>query len=164
MLGIKELKKEISEAVRTGIVSTAEAKAIEYQDMIGNSTFEELAELANAENGEARRTFYQIYSEAYGPIEAIKFYLNNSDNLSKKIFEQCEAAAQEAETRTKNLLQPKIDEQKKTIGSQVNTIMTLTEKVARMQEENDELNEIIKKQQNEIINLKARLFDLLDNK
>lgn len=78
MTGYKELMELVKEVQASGILKTDEASIVEYQDMIGHSTEEDLEELSN---GMYKEAFYRVYGAAAGVIEAIRFYHKHGQKM-----------------------------------------------------------------------------------
>lgn len=79
MYGYNELVELIDRTNATNGLDTNIEAVCNYQDMIGHSSREQLAELANDEN--RRRSFYWIYSTAYRFDDVINFYIRNDRKL-----------------------------------------------------------------------------------
>ena len=148
----EDLVKLVNNTAVTGGLDISNEAIAEYQDMIGHSSIEQLREAANGKNNE---TFYRIYGHAYGTTEAIKFYMKNSDKVAEILTERDEAEfnAEEAR-RDADKAKDRAEFWKKEADN--------TAKAATEFETN--LKEALRKielQAREIIELKARLYDLM---
>ena len=149
MVGYKELMELVKKTQATpgNILDVSDAAICDMQDMIGHSTVQELRELSN--NDQYKPTFYRIYGYAYGTVEAIRFFTKNSDKLDQIIRERDEAICDRDDL--------------------TDDLNKVNEKVKSIELENRELtrklettNAIIDSQAQEIIQLKARLYDLMN--
>lgn len=129
------------------ILDTSEAAICEMQDMIGHSTEEDLRDLANNDN--TKYQFFRIYGYAYGTVEAIRFFTKHSDKLDRIIYDRDEALADLADANEK------VESLKKENGR-------LTVEKGSLERKVDDMQAAIDQQAEEIIRLKARLFDLLN--
>ena len=145
MLGYNDLKKEIAKVVRTGSIETTEEKAIEYQDMIGHSNFEELQEAANDHKG----AFYKIYATAYGITETLKFFRQNDYQILQVLQER-------------DTMEYERDNYKEQFETRKADCLKLMDKLDETENENQRLTEENEKMKDEIIRLKARLFDYMN--
>ena len=84
MTGYKELMELVKSVQASGILDTHEEKIVEYQDMIGHSSEEELDELSRSQY---RAAFYRVYDLSYGTAETLKFYFNHSETI-RRIMEE----------------------------------------------------------------------------
>lgn len=78
MKGYNDLVELIKKTQSTGGLFVDDNAVVEYQDMIGHSTEEQLAELAN---GVYKEAFYRVYGVAYGVIEAIRFHCKHGEKI-----------------------------------------------------------------------------------
>ena len=147
---IRELCKRVA---ATNSFDTGNDAVIAYQDLIGHATVEENQAISNTP--ELVESFYKVYGVAYGTCAAIKFYLNNSDKLADM---QCdlEEAKAKAEKEHKDLVDAR------------QYILELEGKVKECKRDMDEtlkemelLNGAITERDEEIVQLKAKLFDLI---
>lgn len=148
MKGYEDLVKLINfvQASAGHILDTSEAAICEYQDMIGNSTDDQLRVLAN--DDKLKYQFYRIYGMAYGTVEAIQFFTKHNEKLLEIVHERDEAIADREDTmeELKKLKDEKIKLGIKA-GSYERQLGEAEEELARLKEE--------------IVHLKARLFDLI---
>lgn len=153
MKGYEELVKLLNKVQATGGLDVDEKSICEYQDMIGHSTQDQLRELAN---GNLKESFYRVYGHSYGTVEAIRFFTKNSDKLYDILAERDNAVIDRDEALEK------LENQKQKIADNFLKAQNALdaaeeEKAARLKAEED-----LKKAQDEIIRLKARLFDLME--
>lgn len=134
------------------ILATDEASICEYQDMIGHSSVEDLAELAN---GVYKETFYRVYGMAYGTIEAIRFHCQHGE----KILEIC---------RRNDELQADVEDLTDTLKRKDEQIARKQETAEKFQQGYEKALADIKaaeeraaKAEAENIALKAKLYDLM---
>ncbi len=78
MTGYKELMELVKGVQASGLLKVDEASIVEYQDMIGHSTEEDLKELSN---GMYKEAFYRVYGAAAGVVEAIRFYHKHGQKM-----------------------------------------------------------------------------------
>ena len=173
MKDFEALKALVKNVARTGILDTSEKAIVDYQDMIGHSTLEELHAIANSENGEEKRAFYRVYAEAAGVINAIKYYRDNSNFIQEKLFDQYQQGFDDGKATQKRL-------------DEIDAKVALDEKQAQVEfwqaeakQNRDEADlykdsadenrreatrqaKEIEALQAEIIRLKAKLFDLME--
>lgn len=142
---ITELMQEITS--NNGIIKTDMEYICYMQDCIGHST---IAENIEASNGTQKELFYRIYGIAYGTVEAIKFYCLNSEKVNEM---RTRLADQEADLE---YIKSEEARHKKLFDNKVEEVESLTI-------ENASLNQSIKEYQEEIIRLKARIYDLIVN-
>lgn len=136
----------------TGGLDCDQASICDYQDMIGHSTADQLRELAN---GVYSGAFYRVYGISYGTLESIKFYMQNSNKVYDILLERDNAVIDRDEALEK------LENQKQKIADnflKAQNAMDAAEeeKAARLKAEED-----LKKAQAEIIELKAKLYDLI---
>lgn len=147
---LEELLKEVA---RTGVIDISTTdKVVEYQDLIGHSTVQELRELANTTT--LRDSFYRVYDVAYGIVATINFYTKNDD----RIVQLAEAIAdQEAETEKGSKLIEDLREANKLLNENVKS---LEKQLAEAKRDVEGMEYNLKAKDEEIIKLKARLYDL----
>ena len=147
---LEELLKEVA---RTGVIDISTTdKVVEYQDLIGHSTVQELRELANT--GTLRDSFYRVYDVAYGIVATINFYTKNDD----RVVQLTEIIAdQEAETEKGSKLIENLREANKILNENVKSLeKQLAE--AKRDVEGMELN--LEAKDEELTRLKAKLWDV----
>lgn len=156
MKNYNDLVTLINRTAATGGLDVTDAAICDYQDMIGHSSEEQLAELAN---GKQNETFYRIYGVAYGTIAAIKFYCKHSNKLAEIIEEHDEArldAEEEAE---------KQKEAAERWEARYNEQFSRREEAeasgCRLIDENVTLAKELEDERREITELKAKLYDLM---
>ena len=140
---VELLKKVQSEPGHT--LATDEASICEYQDMIGHSSVEDLAELAN---GVYKETFYRIYGMAYGTIEAIRFHCQHGE----KILDIC---------RRNDELQADVEDLTDTLKKKQETAEKLQQGYQKALEDIKAAEDRATKLEAENIALKAKLYDLM---
>lgn len=126
---------------------------ITYQDLIGHATEEENTELCN--DPALNETWYRIYGVAYGTTAAIKWYLNHSNKIAE-MQADLEYYKREAEAAKE-----KIDDAKKAAGVQKANAETLNSQLYECKRDMDGTLKALKAKDDEIIQLKARLYDLM---
>lgn len=129
-----------------------------YQDVFGHSCEEDLEKAAE---GEYKEVFYRLYDEAYGTVQMINFYSKHSayvrhlheqiDDLECRVEElkdDCAKIRQERQNRDNDICdaRARIEELKKNIELQ--------------KKDNDELIKTIFRDAQEIMRLKAALYDM----
>ena len=146
---IEELCKEVA---RTHSLDVSDEKAIEYQDLIGYASTQELDDVSNMP--ELIETFYRIYGVAYGTPAAIKFYVEHSDRQID--------------------MRMQLDDAKETLKKRDSRIKELEDglmEIKKSFEENKELMQEIEKEarkrdtalrssEEENVRLKAEIYDL----
>lgn len=146
---IEELCKEVA---RTHSLDVSDEKAIEYQDLIGHASTQELDDVSNMP--ELIETFYRIYGVAYGTPAAIKFYVEHSDRQID--------------------MRMQLDDAKETLKKKDSRIKELEDglmEIKKSFEENKELMQEIEKEarkrdtalrssDEENVRLKAEIYDL----
>lgn len=159
MAKMKELKDmSLQELVNlvaaTGMMNTDIESICIMQDIIGHTSVGEVAEIANAEHKEA---FYRIYGECYGTVDAIKYYLQNSEALAAKI----EAARQEVMDDYNGIIDTnnKMHMEAYTKVVEERNLARLNERQAA--DEVQALKQTLQEKDAEIIKLKAMLFDYM---
>ena len=164
MKGYNELVKLINMSAATGGLDVTNEAICEYQDMIGHSSIEQLNELAN---GTQKETFYRVYGVAYGTIAAIKFYCENSRKLAE-IIEEHEEAALDAEERADEA-ERKAKQWKESAEAWQNRCIEQSQRReeaekegCRIIDEKSELQTQLEEAQREIVELKVKLFDLMN--
>lgn len=125
------------------------------QDIIGHTSIDEVANIAN---GPHKETFYWIYGECYGTVEAIKYYLNNSEALENRICDRIDEAVSEERNKAEKKLQDSKDECLKMCDSRNEYRRKFAEASGKL--DNAELK--IADMEAEIIKLKAMIFDLMN--
>lgn len=148
MKNYEDLVKLLNMVEATGGLDCDEKSVCDYQDMIGHSTPDQLRELAN---GTTRRALYRVYGVAYGTINAIEFYIKNNEKIFTLMQERDNAIIDLEEANEK------IEKIKKENGTLIMTNGSIERQL-------DEANEKLKKQEAEIMELKAHLYDLMIKK
>lgn len=146
MKGYEELVKLLNRVQATGGLDVDEKSICEYQDMIGHSTQDQLRELAN---GNLKESFYRVYGHSYGTVEAIRFFTQNSNKMYDLLLER-DGLKADLEIANKDI-------DKYMLESSKNYKAMIQERQEKEQAQDD-----LKKAQEEIIRLKARLFDLME--
>lgn len=153
MKGYEELVKLLNRVQATGGLDVDEKSICEYQDMIGHSTQEQLRELAN---GNLKESFYRVYGHSYGTVETIRFFTQNSDKIYNILLERDGLKADLEEK------QDELEAQKKKTEENWNKAQKMHEAWMNEKAEKEQAQDDLKKAQEEIIRLKARLFDLME--
>lgn len=151
----EDLVKLVKRVQATGGMDTDEASVCDYQDMIGHSSDEQLRELAN---GEMKHAFYRIYGCAYGTISAIQFFTKHSNKLDEIIHERDEAICDRDDAR-EDLKKEKEKTEKAFAQAQ-----KMRDSWEQEKTEKENIKRDLEKAQAEIIQLKAKLYDLIMNK
>lgn len=135
------------------MLDVSEEKVVEYQDLIGHASVEENKELLNSTLMES---YLRIYGVAYGTNAALRYYLNNSEAqldrerkisaLTKDIEGMCKKVA---DLEKENMNYYKLSEE----NIQV---------IGKLERERDEWEQNYHVLQEEMIKLKARLYDMLE--
>lgn len=129
---------------------------VAYQDLIGHATMEENKELSN--DPALMETFFWIYGAAYGTVAAIKFYMQNSNKVENILAERDTYKADyEGLKETKKLLSEQLETAKKNSE-------TLCDKLYEAKQEIDDTLKKLKTKDAEIVELKAKLYDAMQNK
>lgn len=147
---IRELTNEVA---RTGMLDVSEEKVLEYQDMIGHASLEENKDLLNSTLMES---FLRIYGVAYGTNAAIRYYLQNSEaqlDRERKI----NALTEDVETFRKKIMEL----EKENIDWR-NLQEENVKIIGKLERERDEWEQNYHVLEDEVIRLKAKLYDLLD--
>lgn len=153
MKGYEDLVKLLQHVQATHGFDTDEKTVCDYQDMIGHSSEEQLTELAN---GAYKESFYRIYGCAYGTIEAIKFFTKHGEKILAMLSENADLKCD---------LEIAEDNAKKNFDlAEKNRQSWIEEKNRANNAENQitEKEKEIASLQDEIIRLKARLYDLIE--
>lgn len=124
-----------------------------YQDLIGHATEEENTELCN--DPAVNETWYRIYGVAYGTTAAIKWYLNHSNKIAEM---QCDLEEYKAmaEKKTEELKAAKDDSL-----TQFERAADAEKVIEEMKRDMEGTLKALKEKEEEIIQLKARLYDLM---
>lgn len=136
----------------TGGLDCDQASICDYQDMIGHSSREQLKELAN---GVYIETFYKVYGLAYGTVEAIRFYTKNSENIETLLYSrdslQCDLEEEKEKT----------EKAKEEAKKNFDTAARMRDEWEKEKTEKENIKKDLEKAQAEIIELKAKLYDLI---
>lgn len=124
----------------------------EYQDMIGHSSEEQLADLAN---GKYSRVFYRVYCEAYNVHQTIEFYCKHG-KFFRKLQENLADAKADVEK-----YEVLMNGAKNRADSLEALNKRLTDDLAGMQKKSDADDAMIETLNAEIIQLKAKLYDMM---
>ncbi len=138
------------------ILDLHDEAVVVYQDLIGHATEEENTELCN--DPAVNETWYRIYGVAYGTTAAIKWYLNHSNKIAEM---QCDLEEYKAKA---SKLEEDLGEAKKAVGVQKANAETLNSQLYECKRDMDGTLKALKKKDDEIIQLKAKLYDLMERK
>jgi predicted transcriptional regulator len=136
----------------TGGLDCDQASVCDYQDMIGHSTQEQLKDLSN---DVYIRAFYRVYGLAYGTTEAIKFYMQNSDKVYNILLER-DGLKCDLEEMT-----DKYDHAMLEVKKNFDTAARMRDEWEKEKTEKENIKKDLEKAQAEIIELKAKLYDLI---
>ena len=153
MKNYDDLMELVKTVQASGILKTDEASVVEYQDMIGHSYVEQLEALAN---GDYHDAFYRVYGVAYGTLGAMEFYWKHGAKPK-----ECRGKIEILEC-DKIELEDKVEELEKANALLWND---KTEALAEWRKTSDEKRELevkLYEAENEIIRLKAKLFDYIE--
>lgn len=145
MKNYNDLVQTLKTIQASHIMDCTDQAICDYQDMIGHSSIEQLEELAN---GAFIDTFYKVYGLAYGTGEAIKFYCKHSEKI-KSLKTDLEETEHDRDTY--KALHKDLKELTDKLHSEV---CEAEQKVHELEVENT-------KQKKEIVELKAKLYDLM---
>ena len=152
MKGYEDLVTLLRKVQATGGMDCDQESVCEYQDMIGHSTEDQLAELSN---GSYKRAFYRVYGEAYGVIEAIQFYCNHGEKITK-IIRQNDELNLDLED-----LKEDIAKKDALIFAKDQHINELISDIDKKSTDIKKVTERAEKAEQENILLKAKLYDLM---
>lgn len=148
----KDLVALLKQVQSTGGLDVSCEAICEYQDMIGHSCEEDLAELAN---GPYKEAFYKVYGYAYGTVEAIRFHCKHGE----KIRELFDAIADWEEKHAR------ISEANKLLNEQLDNRQDMAEKFREAWEkektEKEKAQARIAELEKENQALKAKLYDMM---
>lgn len=151
---IRELCKKIASNCAHLLVCDEDAVVI-YQDLIGHATVEENKALAN--DPALMETFYRIYGVAYGTVAAIKFYMDNSNRVYNMKAE-LEDYKEEYEKR-----KDECEGLKERITNLQEIIKDKEAQIVTESRDKDEYIKAIEMLRKENIELKAKLYDMLNS-
>lgn len=154
MKGYNELVNLLNTVQATGGLDCDTASVCEYQDMIGHSTDDELRELSN---GSCREAFYRVYGLSYGTTAAITFYLNHSQKIYDWQIEKEDLSVDLDEAREK------ITAIEKKAKKNFETAENFRAEWEKEKAEKEKAEKELAAAQDEIIRLKAMLFDCMLN-
>ena len=150
---ITELMQVITS--HAGMIPTDTESIVLMQDIFGHSTVEELHDAANDKQKEL---FYRIYGIAYGTIEAIKFYVAESEKM-QELRSDVEYYKGRCEELHKSLNEKEAMIERQISGYQDKLENWKQEKISQDIKELN-LTEENQKLKQEVIELKAKLYDL----
>lgn len=153
MKGYEDLVALLKKVQTTGGLDCDQASICEYQDMIGHSTQEQLKDLSN---GVYISTFYRVYGLAYGTTEAIKFYMKNSDKVYNLMLDRDSLKCDLEE------MKDKYDKQVLESKKNFDTAQKMRDAWEAEKAEKENIKKELEAAHEEIIRLKARLFDLIE--
>ena len=152
MKGYEELFETVKTVQATGMLKIDDQAVIDYQDMIGHSSEEQLEALAN---GMYKEAFYRVYGAAAGTVEAIRFHCKHGQKI-KALFEridELEAIIDDYRSANECL--------NKTVDDRNDRVKSLRDECEKAEKEKAEALETIKEQTDTIQELKAKLYDLI---
>ena len=132
------------------------------QDIIGHTSIDEVANIAN---GPHKETFYWIYGECYGTVEAIKYYVNNSETLENRICDRIDEAVSEERNKAEEDQKSGKEEPNHSKDEYLKMCDSRNEYRRKFAEASGKLDNAelkIADMEAEIIKLKAMLFDLMN--
>ena len=171
---------EMVQEVRMHGLSTAQEDLNRVADIFGRSNVEELVRLANDigrnnENGEpdpkgswssnrqpTQGTFYSIISHIWSWEEVTRFWNLHTNPQHEELVEMREI--RDKLTKDLNQLEGKLDASKAEVKAEHEARLAETSEKRKAQEEIDRLNGELHSKDMEIMELKARLYDLLVGK
>lgn len=171
---------EMVQEVRMHGLSTAQEDLNRVADIFGRSNVEELVRLANDigrnnENGEpdpkgswsssrqpTQGTFYSIISRIWSWEEVTRFWNLHTNPQRDELVEMREI--RDKLTKDLNQLESKLEASKAEVKAEHETRLAETSEKLKAQEEIDRLNGELHGKDMEIMELKARLYDLLVGK
>lgn len=145
MKGYKELLELLKKTQASGSLDISNAAICDYQDMIAHSDEDQLSELAN---GNLKESFYRVYGYAFGTVEAIRFHCKHGNKIQDMIYENSELKAEAEDLKAKLKSAQETAENFREYWHDENQ-KTITQKMT------------IEKQEREIIELKAKLYDMM---
>lgn len=131
-----------------------------YQDVFGHSCEEDHEKAAE---GEYKETFYRLYQEAYGTIAVINFDRKHSV-YCRNLRDQIEALESDIDDHleVEKDLRQKIQSRDKDIADAAAKLTELYRENDTLKKEKYALAEAVAKCGNEIVRLKAQLFDTME--
>lgn len=151
----KNLEELLKESSRTGIIPcdcTNTEEIVKIQDLIGHTSVGDLEELSH-NYGE---TFYRVYDLAYGTREAIKYFFDNSKLCSELRENLANAEAD------RDKYQYLLEQEKKLSEKNCSDMLDVQAEVSKQRTENIELKMEIANLEAEMIQLKAKMYDLMN--
>lgn len=156
MKGYKELVELLKKTQSSGMLDISNEAVCEYQDMIAHSNEDQLSELAN---GTLKESFYRVYGYAYGTVEAIRFHCKHGRKIQEMICEN-EDMKESIELLTTKLKKAE-EKAKKAEEKAVETAEKFRELWHKADQEKTQLECDVVNQRQEIIELKAKLYDMM---
>lgn len=152
MKGYEDLVKLVKHVAATGGLDCDEKSICDYQDMIGHSSIEQLQELSN---GTYQHAYYRVYGAAAGVIEAIKFYCQNSEKIME-ILKERDGLLCDVEDLREDLQKKQDTAEKFHIG-----FLEAKKETETVKKDLEAAQAEISQRDEEIRNLKAKLYDLM---
>lgn len=153
MVKEKTIRELVNRVAATHGYDTDMESVTAYQDLIGHATIEENRALAN--DPALNETFYRIYGLAYGTIEAIKFYMANSDKVAGLKGELADyKEGFQDKCKELEVAKDRIEEQK-------NKITELDGRIHELNRDMEGTQQSLREKEDEIVRLKAKLYDSL---
>lgn len=149
----KDLVELLKKVQATGGLDCDTASVCEYQDMIGHSTDDQLRELSN---GTYKSAFYRVYGLAYGTCEAINFYMNHSEKVYNLLLEK-----DQYKCDFENM-QDRLDTAMTETKKNFDTAQKMRDAWEAEKTEKENIKKELEKANEEIIRLKAKLYDLME--
>lgn len=143
-MNINELMAQIK--CNRNVMATDQESILTYQDVIGHSSIQQNIDASNSNDADL---FFRIYGEAYGVNAAIQFFIDHSLYCSTL-------------RNDNSMYKVRIDDYKKTIESKEEMISNINRKNVDLEIKNQNLLEQVESLTDEIIRLKAKLYDILE--
>lgn len=151
--GKMKLRELTNEVARTGMLDVSEEKVLEYQDLIGHASVEENQSLLNSTLMES---YLRIYGVAYGTNAALRYYLQNSDAQREK---DVKIASLERDIKARDKRIEELEDENTKYLQNISENSNLYNKLERERGEWEQNYHVL---QEEMIKLKARLYDMLE--
>lgn len=152
MKGYEELLELLKKTQASGLLDISNEAICDYQDMIAHSDEDQLEELAD---GTLKESFYRVYGYAYGTVEAIRFHCKHGRKIQEMICENEDLKddIEKLKTDIKNL--------KASLEKAYETSEKFRELWQEADQEKTQLECDVVNQRQKIIELKAKLYDMM---